>query len=222
MIVNKRSVKNIVKPNMANVSHNSLMSAKNRQLSKNLDILSIFLKGYNLQYNGREIARLLSINHQTALDKINDLVKLNILDYHRKGNHKLYFLASTLKTKMYIQMAETASSLIILGGNKELSILIPELLEVMDNIILFGSFSSNTYDLKSDIDIISVGKCKKNEVDKILKKYVRTINIQYVTLKELENSFKKKNPLAKEVLLNHKFFGNINSLIDVLWRQNFD
>ncbi|MBS3121473.1 nucleotidyltransferase domain-containing protein [Candidatus Woesearchaeota archaeon] len=216
----QKNINKPIKPNMADISQKQVMSKKSRQLSKNIDILSLYINNYNKRLTGREIARQISINHQTALNKLNQLVNSNILYYEKSGNSKYYSLIQNYKTRLFLFLTETISSFSALN-NIELSILIPELIPCCESIILFGSFSSNTYDKKSDIDLIIIGKCDKNKINSIKERHTRSINIEYISWKGLESAIYNKNPLAKEILINHKLFGNIDKIVNIFWGYYF-
>ena len=215
-----KKTKNRINQKMVNINQKKVMSKKSRQLSKNLDILFLYINDYNKKLTGREIARQLSINHQTALNKLNQLVNSNILHYEKSGNSKYYFLTKSYKTRLFLFLTETLSSFSVLE-NPELSILISELIPHCESIILFGSFSSGAHDEKSDIDLILIGKYNKNKINPIKERHTRSINIEYISWKELESAINNKKPLAKEILMNHKLFGNIDEIINIFWSHYF-
>ncbi|NOR85403.1 hypothetical protein GQ473_04740 [archaeon] len=193
------------------------MIKENRQLSKYLDIISLFLPDYNTQLTGREMGRRLGINHQTALNKINFLVDKNIITFERKGANKEYMLNfNNYSTKILLVMAENSVAVNALFDT-EINVIVPELIDSCEIMILFGSFSSGTQDENSDIDIICAGKCNKEMVGKIRRKNPREINVQYITRRGLEKSLKDRNALAMEILRNHKIFGDVSKVVDIFW-----
>jgi len=51
-------------------------------MSKKIDIISLYLGNYARCIAGREIARLIKLNHQTALNHLNELVKEKVLEFN--------------------------------------------------------------------------------------------------------------------------------------------
>ena len=49
--------------------------AKIRHMSKKIDIIKLYIGDYTKSMSGREIAKKASMNHQTALNCLNELVK---------------------------------------------------------------------------------------------------------------------------------------------------
>lgn len=189
---------------------------KIRHLSKKIDIISLFAKDYSGKLSGREIARLIKINHQTALNHLNDLVTEGILNYEIKGRNKEYYLdLKNLKTRMLLEVAESIKSLDRLRL-KELGFIIEEILPFTDAIILFGSFASLDYNKESDIDLILVGKSDKERIRKITSRYNRKVNIEYVSLNDFAKSLKDKKALAVEIVKNHVFYGDISRIVKIL------
>ncbi len=202
---------------MVNVSRTWQNVHKIRHISNNLDIGLLFLKNYACSFSGRQIARECQLSPQAALNKANALVEYNFLMFALAGRNKMYSLNPTEHTKMYIEIAELSSSLALLKSNKELSVIIPEIIPYTDSLILFGSFSSGLQDKKSDVDLVAVGKADKPAIERITQKYNRQINIEYLDWSSLKHAFKNKMPLSKEIQANHKFFGNTAGLVNILW-----
>lgn len=189
---------------------------KIRHMSKKIDILCQFLSDYTRLLTGREIARMIKVNHQTALNHLNEMNKEKILKYCVKGRNKEYSLnLSNIKTLIILEMAESFRALDSLS-NKELRFIIPDLLPYTESIILFGSFASDSHDNNSDIDLILVGISNKVDIEKIKRRYNREINIEYITFKGLKNSLKHKRALAIEILKNHIVYGNTSAVVKIL------
>lgn len=186
---------------------------KIRHMSKKIDIVSSYLDDYSDSFSGREIGRLINANHQTALNHINNLLNEKILKAVNKGKNKEYSLElKNLKTRILLEIAEHYKSLKSLA-NKELKILVTELLPHCESIIIFGSFAKGIFDKNSDIDIIIVGSCNKDAVRSIKRRYSREISIEFVTYAQLRHSLKTKNALGIEILNNHIIYGNVSKII---------
>ncbi len=185
-------------------------------MSKKIDIVSLFTKDYSKRMSGREIARLLNTNHQTALNNLNELVKEDIIKYELKGRNKEYSLnLNSLKTNLMAVMSEVKLSLDSLQ-NKELKIVIEEIVPNTEAIILFGSFASSSHDKDSDMDLILVGKSDKESISKIIKRHNREINAEYASFEDFAGSLNKKNALAIEIAKNHLFYGDISRITGIL------
>ncbi len=184
-------------------------------MSKKIDIITLYLDNYVKSLLGREIARKISVNHQTALNHLNDLVKENIIKYEQKGRNKHYTLRlDNQKTTILLEIAEHNSSLVQLD-KKVISTLISQLLPHSDSIILFGSFAKNKEKDDSDIDMIIVGRSNEKAINRIKERYPKKISIEYVSYRDFQISLKKKKALALEILKAHTIFGNLSKIVDI-------
>jgi predicted nucleotidyltransferase len=184
-------------------------------MSKKIDIIALFLGDYLKNMNGREISRLIHSNHQTALNHLNELVREKILKYLIKGRNKEYCLdISNIKTKMMLEIAESANSMRRLE-NKEINVIMKEINPFTESIILFGSFSSGNQHKKSDIDIVLIGKSDKKAIEQIKKRYNREINIEFISYSDFIRSLKQKKALAIEIIKNHTLFGDVSKIIKI-------
>ena len=191
---------------------------KNRHMSKKIDIIGLYLGDYKKTMSGREIARKMSINHQTALNCLNELVKDRALIYQTKGRNKEYSLnLISLKSKKMVEIAENAKAIDLIN-HKEIGVIIQEIAEYAESIIIFGSFASGSYNSKSDLDIMAIGKADKEKINKIKKRYVREVNVEYASLKKFEKALISKKSLAIEILKNHVILGNVSAIVDIFWR----
>jgi len=189
-------------------------------MSKKIDIISLYLGNYARCIAGREIARLIKLNHQTALNHLNELVKEKVLGYVVKGRNKEYSInLSSPKTKILIEIAESFKAMESLS-NKELGVIIKEVIPFAESIILFGSFAAGNYNKNSDIDLVLVGKSNKERIDSIKKRYSREINIEYVSYSDFVKSLKEKNSLAVEILKNHIIYGNVSPIIRIFLKEH--
>jgi len=192
----------------------TLKLQKNRHMSRKIDIIKLFTRDYSMKLNGREIARRLKINHQTAFNHLNELEKESIVNTVIDGRNKLYSLnLNSLKCQEYIDIAEKYKSLERLDG--DISIIIEELLKYSETIILFGSYAEFSENKESDIDLIIIGKSDKENITRLIKKYPVEINIEYITLKEFKNSVMQRKALAIEILKKHILFGEISPIIKI-------
>ncbi len=191
------------------------MLQKNRHMSKKLDMGVLYLRDYSLSLSGREIARRINVNHQTALTVLNELVKEKILLSKAEGRNKKYsFNKKDLRTKLFLQMAETYKAEQFLH-NVELRMIISHLLPLAETIIVFGSFAKGIEKESSDLDLILIGAANKEKVNKAKNTFPREINIEFRTWKEFAEALSKKMPLALEIQKDHVVYGNVFNAVEV-------
>ncbi|MBD3163849.1 hypothetical protein GF323_01505 [Candidatus Woesearchaeota archaeon] len=187
-------------------------------MSKKIDIISLYLDDYKKHLSGREIARILKINPQTALNHLNGLVDKKIIIFEKKGKNKEYIINLTSqKARILLEIAEECSSLKKLD-KKEISLLIKEILPFAESVVLFGSFAKDREKSDSDIDLVIAGKADKEEIGKIKKRHPRQVNIEYISYKDFASSLKKKKALALEILNAHIIFGNVSKIVDIYFQ----
>src|SRR3989344_6010111 len=168
------------------------MMRKNRHMSKKLDTCLLDLRDYSLSFSGREIARKIGINHQTALTVLNELVKEKIILSKVEGRNKKYSLnKKDLRTKLFLQMAESYKAELCLH-KVELRMIISHLLPLAETIIVFGSFAKGLEKESSDLDLIMVGTTNKEDVIKAKNTFPREINIEFRNWKEFASALSKK------------------------------
>ena len=188
---------------------------KDRHMSKKIDIISQYLHDYTSSFSGREIARKLKINHQTALNHLRELVQTKILFIKDEGRNKKYSLDNgALKTKLYLQLAESYSALKSLDKfhlKKVVEILLP----VTEIVIVFGSFAKGLEKEHSDIDIVAINTINKEQIKDKLKILPREVNIEFISWKNFETSYRGKKALAREIEKNHLLYGNIYKIINL-------
>lgn len=193
-----------------------MKTLKNRHMSKKLDIISLFISDYNKRLTGREVGRILDINHQTAFNHLNQLVKANVLNYERKGRNKEFSLISeNYVSKIFIQMAEQKKSLDFISSNKNIASIIYDLKDFVETIIVFGSYAEYKSTRDSDLDIVILGKYDKNKLKKYKDRVNIKINEHVVTYSQFNKIFKNKNPLSIEIFKKHIIFGDVYKVLEV-------
>jgi predicted nucleotidyltransferase len=186
-------------------------------MSKKIDIISLYLGDYNKYITGREMARLLNLNHQTALNHLNELVSERILLFAQKGRNKEYYLnKESLAARQMVSVSEICKSISSLR-NKEINMLIQDLIGLCGSILLFGSFASGKFEKDSDIDLIIIGAKKKESILKVKRNFPREVNMEFVSYNDLRKSLAQKKALAIEILKNHIIYGETYTVINVLF-----
>lgn len=195
----------------------SLNSNMGNITQKWVKLLIPFASGYRQRFTETELAKLSNIPQQSASRYLNSLVAENLLNYTVQGRNKLFFIDFSKPTAYTIlQTIENHKSLEFQQKVKEASLIINEILSHSDAIILFGSYSTYTFDKKSDIDIVLVGKAEKGSIGAIKKKYSININEHYSSYEEFAKALKAKNALSLEILKSHILFGNISNIIQMI------
>lgn len=191
------------------------MTKKIRHMSNKLDIISLYLNDYPRTFSGRAVAEKTALSPQTALNNLNELVKRQILSFTVHGRNKEYKLElKNIQSRIMLEMAEHFKALKRLQY-EELNILINEMIRECESIVLFGSFADWKETKDSDIDLVIIGKTDKEKIKQIKDKYPRKINIEFISLKDLEISLKERKALAIEIAKKHILFGNIKPIIDI-------
>ena len=195
------------------------MLRKNRHMSKFLDICSLYLSDYRLSFTGREIARRLAVNHQTALSILKLMVSRGILKSRVQGRNFLYSLnLDDFNVHHFLILTETLHAQAFLE-NFELKSVIKELFSFADAIVVFGSFAQNKQKESSDLDLVLVQPTSRQNIGKILHLFPREINVHYVTWKEFIASLNTKNHLALEIKKNHVIYGNVARIVETYVRS---
>lgn len=165
--------------------------------------------------SGREIARLTGMNPQSTLNYLTDLAKSKVLVKNKKGNLVLYSLHEGFVAKIYLDLAEYKVALASLK-NKELNVLVDELLPLTESLVLFGSYAKDKQTKESDIDLIAVGKSKKEAIQSAVKRYPREVNVEFVSYSSFDKT--KNTALGKEIFKNHIIYGDVYRIVEI-WRK---
>ena len=200
-----------LKPNLGNITQ------------KWVDLLTPFSNDYSSQLSASELAKKSKIPQQTASRLLNNIVKLNLINYTKKGKNKLfYFDLEKQTTKILLNLIENQKALQFQLKIKEISIIINETLKHCESLIVFGSYSSDNFSKESDLDIVILGNYNKEQIKKIKQKQVIEINEHYVSYNEFVNILKSKNPLSIEIIKNHVLFGDVSKIVSIFWKREYE
>ena len=179
-----------------------------------VELLMPFTENYNAKISASDLGRKAKIPQQTSSRILNNLVKLNLINYTIEGKNKLfYFDLNKQSTKTILNLLELQKSLKFQFN--DISLVLNELLIYCESIILFGSYSSNEFNKSSDLDIVILGKSNNDMIKKIKKKSIVKINEHYISYNEFSKLLKLNNPLSIEILKNHILFGNYSMLVNI-------
>ena len=153
-----------------------------------INILKQFFEDPDREFNIRELARIVKINHTTVRKYLNTLVKENILQKkkgHIYNNYSIILSKEYLNLKLYHNLEKIRKSNIIEYFQKEFDFPV---------IVLFGSYTKARDTKKSDIDICIISNIKKDLNLKPFQSVLdKPVNLHLFTKKEFDN-LKEKSP----------------------------
>ena len=180
------------------------------------EVLIPFANDYNVRLTASDISRKIKIPRRSISRILDKLVKVNLIRYVIEGKNKKYNIdLKDQRIKLLIRFVEDYKALKFSLEEKKIFLMLDEIIKLRD-IVLFGSYSKGNATSKSDVDVLVVGRESK-KVREIARKQIKQVNLHFSTLKEFENSLKKKNTLAIEIMKNHIIFGN-SLFIETCWR----
>ena len=162
-----------------------------------LEIILVLIKGKS---HLREIARTLKKPHATILRKLNDLVKMQVLDYKIEGRNKVFFIKNNLNSKNYVYSSEIYKLSRLIEKYPELGIILDDVKKSLPKlmIILFGSYAKGIAKQESDIDIYV--ETTNNSIKEKIKSINSKINVKI-------GKFDINSLLIKEIIKNHVILG---------------
>ena len=157
------------------------------------ELLLLLLKKERHQ---RELAKDLKTSLTRVQSILEELRKINVIDYNIVGKNHIYFIKKNLISKSFILNAENYKLTRILLKHPELEPIFQDIIKKCNCslIILFGSYAKGNSKKDSDIDIyIETSKQKiKEETQKI-----------YDLISVKIGKFNTENLLIKEIIKNH-------------------
>ena len=148
------------------------------------------------EVHGRELAKALKTSLTRIQLVLNELRKINILDYKTEGKNHVYFIKKNLISKAFILNAENYKLTKLLRKYTILEPLFKNITEKYPNkmIILFGSYAKFIPKEDSDIDIYV------ETTDKKIKENLQMIN---TSINVKIGKFNSEDLLIKEIIKNH-------------------
>ena len=184
-----------------------------------IKIIELFLFYSEKNFYLREIARLTNENTNAVRRELKNLLDLNIIQKHKKGNFIFYEInkQSPIYEPLKIMFMRTQS----LGSYLQ---------KILKNknikyALIYGSFASGKETEKSDIDLLIIGDIKQTDIIDFIsdfeRKTLREINYIIWSETELEKKIKKKNHLLMEIVKNPMvmIIGNENEFREVVNRR---
>lgn len=181
--------------------------------NKYFEIYNFFLKSYNNEYYGRELAKKLKISQKNIALTLNDLEKEGILTSITKGNTKYFSLNKRNDLfKRYIHLAEVERSINFLKKHPKIAHIFKGKKEGI--ICIFGSYAKEEQRQNSDLDILLIGSKQEKEITKQAKQFNLDISIKKGSKNDFKSMLKNKNPLINEIIENHIIITGFEEFIE--------
>ena len=192
------------KPNLSNITQ------------KWVNMLLPFSADYSCRFSASDLARISKVPQQTASRCLNELVKLNLIDYKKEGRNKLFYFDLRKHTSIIIlNIIECHKAMLFQLKMKEISVIINEILKNCESLAVFGSYAYGNFSKDSDLDMVILGKFDKEQIKKIKQKQIIEINEHYASYSDFKKILASKNPLAIEIMKNHILFGDISRITNI-------
>ena len=183
-------------------------------------LLIPFSGNYSEKLSATEISKRCRIPQQTVSRGLNELSENNLISYRIEGRNKLFYIdLKKLSSKNILNIIENHKSLTFLLENKDIHVILNDILPTCNGLMIFGSYAKGTASTISDLDIVIFRS--KRKIDDIKRRYTTEINEHYTSYSEFSKLLKKENPLSIEIAEKHVMFGNISKMVDILWSWNY-
>jgi predicted nucleotidyltransferase len=187
-------------------------------------ILSLYRTNYAVSLHARAMAKLLDNSHVTLLPHLKRLEQLKILQSKKVGRNKQYTLnKDNILTKYYLTTTEEHATINYLQKNFLMRKFAEHLshIDIINPLILFGSYAKDYATEESDIDLFCIGKIPENQISQI-KKFESTFgkktNIKTSTTENFNTGLRTGDILIKEIVKNHIILQNADLFVTLLWR----
>ena len=188
-------------------------------------VLSLYRSNYEASLHARAIGKLLNTSHMTLLPHLKRLEELKILNSTTVGRNKQYTLnKENSLTKHYLTITEQLATLKFLEESFLIRKFVEHLnsIDIVNPLILFGSYAKGYATEKSDVDVFCIGKIPKSQLAHIKNfenTYGKQINVKIVSTENFNDGLRTGDILIKEVIKNHIVICNADPLITILWRK---
>ena len=136
-----------------------------------VNLLLPFSADYKGRFSASDLARMSKVPQQTASRCLNELVKLNFINYKKEGRNKLFYFDLKKQTSLItLNIIECHNALLFQLKAKEISVITNEILKYCESLIVFGSYASGNSNKESDLDIVILGKYDKEQIKKLKQK----------------------------------------------------
>ena len=163
----------------------------------------------NEESHSRALSRKIKISHAQITKILNFFYQQNVLQKKEFGRSIVYSINKNFTTQQYLVSLSKQKLIQLTQNNPKLKIIIEEIISKIDKdilkidcMILFGSYSKQSNNKDSDIDIFFITELEKQKlkltIKKISESYGIDINIKTLNKENFINQI--KHPLTKEIL----------------------
>ena len=169
-----------------------------------------FLNTYQEQLTGSQIAKQQNLNQKTVANHLTVLEEQGILASTTQGRNKLYQFNNNYKpsVRLFILAAEHIKTLHFYQSYP----IIKEIAEkirphINGSAILFGSYAKGIPKKHSDIDLLIIGSCQEQQIERVAKTYQKEINLKIYPTFEYDT-------LTKEAIAHHVYLKGAEEVVD--------
>lgn len=157
------------------------------------EVLLLLLKK---EMHGRELAKEIGTSLTRVQSILNELRKINVIDFRVEGKNHVYFIKKNISSKSFVLNAENYKLAKILDKHQNLEPIFHDIIQKSrcNMILLFGSYARGNEKKDSDIDVYIETSSPK------IKEDVRKI---YDLISVKIGKFNREDLLIKEIIKNH-------------------
>ncbi len=189
----------------------------NIKLSENhLKILSLFTRGFNREYYIREVHKLTGVSPRTAQIVLEDLKSKGVIESEIKGKIKVYHIRKSETARDYLILTEQYKKIVFLSSYRVIREIIEKILPYIHGIaLIFGSYAKYKAKEDSDLDMLIVGSCDYDKIEKIAKLYGIEVQIKSYPFEIFKKNI-SLDYLIKEALKDHIVITGVEKFIRVI------
>lgn len=181
-----------------------------------LQLLMLYLKGYQKKFYLREISMLTKIPLKTTQSTVSFLEKRRILQSNIQGKNKYFSLnKENIETKWCLTHAELYKTQCFAEKYSEFKPFL-KTVQMESIVILFGSFAKGSTNKHSDCDILILTEKGENLPTHLL---AHKIHKMEMSLKAYKEAQEKKVALTEEIEENHVILNNHSLFVEIMWRK---
>ena len=151
----------------------------------------------------RELERMTGEDYKSISNELRNLETIGLLHSNKSGNMKYFHL-----NQDFLFFNELKSIFFKTMGAAALLKQVLYDIEVIESAFIYGSYASGTENDKSDIDLMVIGKCKMENILKLLrvpeKTLGREINVSLYERSEIRKRIKKQDPFITKIIAEEK------------------
>ncbi|MFW6230747.1 MAG: nucleotidyltransferase domain-containing protein [Nanoarchaeota archaeon] len=184
-------------------------------LNTNFSVIEEWLGDYSMQSTGSAIAKKKDLNQKTVANHLNLLEQEHILKSTTQGKNRLYFLNrdNAEIVRHFIIAAEHMRTIRFYKQQPLLHEISTKISPHIKGVaVLFGSYAKGTPKKDSDIDVLIIGSCDEEQIDKIAKIYRKDISLKIYP--EV-----KRDILMQEVMKDHIILKNAELFVEEMFHE---